>query len=65
MNNQLFVHVPYPFLRDNLPLILERRINPEVFLPADVLDGLIPEELATIAEALAQNGQTTTIHGPF
>jgi len=65
MNNQIFVHVPYPFLRDNLPLILERRINPEVFLPADVLDGLIPEELATIAEALAQNGQTTTIHGPF
>ncbi len=41
MNNQIFVHVPYPFLRDNLPLILERRINPEVFLPADVLDGLI------------------------
>lgn len=65
MNNQIFAHVPYPFLRDNLPLILERRINPEVFLPADVLDSLIPEELSTIAEALARNGQTTTIHGPF
>ena len=65
MNNQLFAHVPYPFLRENLSLILERRINPEVFLPADVLDGLIPEELAAIAEALARNGLTTTIHGPF
>jgi sugar phosphate isomerase/epimerase len=65
MNNQIFAHVPYPFLRENLPLILERRINPEVFLPADVLDSLIPEELATIAETLARNGQTTTIHGPF
>jgi len=65
MNNQIFAHVPYPFLRENLPLILERRINPEIFLPADVLDTLVPEELATIAETLARNGQTTTIHGPF
>jgi sugar phosphate isomerase/epimerase len=65
MNNQIFVHVPYLFLRDNLPLIIERRINPEIFLPADVLDGLIPEELTAIAEALAINGQETTIHGPF
>lgn len=65
MNNQIFVHVPYPFLRDNLPLVLERGVNPEVFLPGDVLDSLIPEELAAIAEALARNGRQTTIHGPF
>lgn len=65
MNNQIFVHVPYLFLRDNLPLIIERRINPEIFLPADVLDALIPEELTAIAGALAANGQKTTIHGPF
>lgn len=65
MNKPIFVHVPYPFLRENLSLILERGINPEVFLPADVLDNLIPEELASIAEALALNGQQTTIHGPF
>jgi len=65
MNNRIFVHVPYLFLRDNLSLIIERRINPEIFLPADVLDGLIPEELTAIAEALATNGQETTIHGPF
>jgi sugar phosphate isomerase/epimerase len=65
MNNRIFVHVPYLFLRDNLSLIIERRINPEIFLPADVLDGLIPEELTAIAEALSANGQETTIHGPF
>lgn len=65
MDNQIFCHVPYPFIRDNLSLVLERGINPELFFPADVLDSLIPEELAAIAEALAQNGRTTTIHGPF
>ncbi len=65
MNNQIFAHVPYPFIRDNLQLVLERQINPELFFPADVLDSLIPEELAAIAEALGQNGRTSTIHGPF
>ncbi|HEY6873022.1 MAG TPA: sugar phosphate isomerase/epimerase family protein [Geobacteraceae bacterium] len=64
-NKEIFAHVPYPFIRDNLPLILERRINPELFFPADVLDSFIPEELAAIAGALAQNGLKTTIHGPF
>ena len=65
MNNALFVHVPYPFLRDNLSLILERGINPEIFLPAEVLDCLIPEELSAIAEGLFAKGLATTIHGPF
>jgi len=41
MNDRLFAHIPYHFLRDNLPLVIERRINPEVFLPADILDNLI------------------------
>jgi sugar phosphate isomerase/epimerase len=65
MNKRLFAHIPYHFLRDNLPLIIERRINPEVFLPADILDNLIPEELAAIAAGLAKNGLNATIHGPF
>jgi len=65
MSDPIHAHIPYPFLRDNLPLVLERRINPEVFLPADVLDALIPEELASVADALAGNGLHCTIHGPF
>jgi len=65
MNNRLFAHIPYHFLRENLALVIERRINPEVFLPADVLDSLIPEELAAVAEGLGGSGLRTTIHGPF
>jgi len=65
MNNRLFAHIPYKFLRENLSLVIERRINPEVPFPCEVLDTLIPEELAAIADGLAGNGLRTTIHGPF
>ena len=65
MSNRLFVHIPYTFLRENLSLVIERRINPEVFLPCDILDSLIPEELAAIAAGLAESGLRATIHGPF
>ncbi len=65
MNNQVFAHIPYNFLRDNLSLVIGRRINPEIFLPCDVLDALVPEELTAIATALGENGLQATIHGPF
>jgi sugar phosphate isomerase/epimerase len=65
MTDRTHAHIPYPFLRENLHLILERRINPEIFLPAEVLDTLIPEELEAIADALAREGRSCTIHGPF
>lgn len=65
MNNRLFAHIPYHFLRENLSLVVERRINPEVFLPGEVLDTLIPEELGAIAAGLEENGLRATMHGPF
>jgi len=65
MSERLYAHIPYTFLRENLPLIIERRIQPEVFLPADSLDILIPEELAAIAGELERNALRATIHGPF
>jgi len=65
MNDRLFVHVPYSFLQQNLELVLAKRVNPEVFFSGDMLDTLIPEELAAIAATLAGNGLETTIHAPF
>ena len=65
MNNQLFAHIPYKFLRENLSLIIDRRINPEVFFPCEILETLIPEELAAIAAGLEKNGLRATIHGPY
>ncbi len=65
MNDRLFVHVPYSFLLQNLELVLTRRVNPEVFFSGDMLDSLIPEELAAIAATLTGSGLSTTIHAPF
>ncbi|MFZ3207228.1 MAG: sugar phosphate isomerase/epimerase, partial [Geobacteraceae bacterium] len=65
MNNQIFAHIPYPLLKQNLELIVTRRINPEIFLPGEVLDTLIPDELTSIAETLTRNGLKSTIHAPF
>lgn len=65
MRNRVHAHVPYPMLGQNLPTIISRRINPEIFLPGPVLDAIIPEETAAYAEALATAGIRTTIHAAF
>ena len=65
MRSQVYAHIPYPYLQKNLPLVLERRINPELFFSGETLDSLIPEELAAIAAALVGNSLSTTIHAPF
>ena len=43
MNNAVFVHVPYARLGEHLKTLVTRRINPELFFPAETLDTLIPE----------------------
>lgn len=65
MRNRVYAHVPYPMLAENLPVITSRRINPEIFFSGDVLDSLIPEELAAIAGTLAGAGLRCTFHAPF
>jgi len=65
MNSRVFAHVPYWFMQQNLPLILERRVNPELYISGEAFDSLDPEELAGIASALAGNGLHTTMHAPY
>ena len=65
MDNRVFAHVPYSFLQKNLPLVLDRRVNPEVYLTGEDFDTLIPEELGRIAAALSENGCSTTMHAPY
>lgn len=65
MNDRIHAHVPYPRLSANLDYILARRLNPEIFLPAEALDQIIWEELAAQAGALHAAGLATTIHAPF
>lgn len=65
MRKRVFVHVPYLQIEEHLPFILERRLNPELFFPADALDNLDQVRLAEIASALRDAGLSCTIHAPF
>ena len=65
MPNRVYAHVPFSMLSANLPVILDRRINPEIFFPGEVLDGLVPEEVGAVAETLAEAGLRCTFHAPF
>lgn len=65
MNSRLFVHVPYWFLQRDLKTVLERKVNPEVYLSGEVYDSLNREELSTISAALKDNGLSTTMHAPY
>jgi sugar phosphate isomerase/epimerase len=64
-SKRLFVHVPYPQLKEQLPFLLERRLNPELFFSADALDGLDQAELSAAADLLKREGHSCTIHSPF
>lgn len=65
MNNRIHCHVPYPRLSGYLDHIITRRLNTEIYLPAEALDTMVWEELATQAQALHDAGLATTIHAAF
>ena len=65
MNHVIHAHVPYARLGEHLEFAIAHRINPEVYLPAESLDRLVWEDLASHADALNAAGLATTIHAPF
>ena len=65
MKSDIHAHVPYPRLGEYLEFAIARRINPEVFFPAESLDNLVWDELALLAETIHTAGLSTTIHAPF
>ena len=65
MTNKIHAHIPYPQLAQHLAYLVEGRINPEIYLPADALDRMVWEDLAVQAQALNAAGLATTIHSPF
>ncbi|KAB0671175.1 sugar phosphate isomerase/epimerase [Oryzomonas sagensis] len=65
MKNKIHAHVPYPQLSEHLAYLVERRINPEIYLPAEALDRMVWEELGVQAQTLHSAGLAVTIHSPF
>ncbi len=65
MPSLLCAHIPWPRLEEHRSYLLEERINPELYLPADALDSLSMTQLASLANDLRSHGLSCTIHAPF
>jgi len=65
MPSLLCAHVPWLRLAEHRSFILEKQINPEVYLSADALDAMHWHVMSDFAADLAGNGLSCTIHAPF
>ena len=65
MSELLHVHVPYQNLDDLLPMVLERRLQPEIGFKGPDLDQLDPELIDRASTELAEAGLAVTVHAPF
>lgn len=63
--SQLQVHVPLHYLKRNLPIFLEKELNPEIYLNYQALRRCSPKEIDLLAGTLLRHGRRITIHGPF
>lgn len=60
------INMPFQLLVDRyLPLVLEKRINPEIGFDCFVLDKFKREDFRNVADRLTDAGLTITMHAPF
>ncbi len=62
---QVHVNMPWRHLPDYFEMVLESRINVEIGLEAEQLDGVPRSEFRSVAAKLHQRGCRITLHGPF
>lgn len=65
MPSLLCAHVPWPRLAEHRRYLLDERVNPELYLPADALDTLDRDLLRDFAAELVAHGLSCTIHATF
>ncbi|MRR16313.1 MAG: sugar phosphate isomerase/epimerase [Deltaproteobacteria bacterium] len=58
-------HMPYQLLPRYLPMILEKKLNPEIYFSHYALSSLDLGECTGIAAKLASAGLSVTFHSPF
>ncbi len=65
-NHDIHIHVPFQLLRGTyLPLMIDRRFNPEISLTGEDLDSLSVAEFKPIADQLQQHRLKCRLHAPF
>jgi len=65
MPRTIHAHVPFPQVLEHLAFMVTKGVHPEIFFSGEVLDSTLPEELESVATALASLKLTCTIHAPF
>lgn len=61
----IHAHVPFSLVLHNLDYMVAEGIHPEIFFSGDTLDATLPEEIESVATALASFDLSCTIHSPF
>lgn len=61
---KVHVHVPYPKVEENISLIREKRLNPEIYFPSSSLDSLKREDIYRLRQLLDYN-PSLSVHAPF
>mgnify|MGYP002683375524 CR=1 FL=1 len=62
---KVHVHMPYSLLPQHLPMVLEKKLNPEIYFSHVALQSLDKNQCAGIARALGDAGLKVTFHAPF
>ncbi len=58
--------VPFRLLKEKyLPMVLEKRINPEIGIDGGIIDTHSKKDFLEMASILQQEGLSITLHGPF
>jgi len=65
MADQRHVHIPYSQLNELLPMLIERKLQPEIGFKGPDLDQLDPELIDRAATQLADASLAVTVHAPF
>lgn len=65
MPDIIHAHVPFPLAEQHLDYMIAHNVHPEIFLSGEVLDAIIPEQIESVAAALAAAAISCTIHAPF
>ena len=65
MSERLHVTIPYRQLDELLPMVLERRLQPEIGFKGPDLDQLDPELIDRAHAELTEAGLAVTVHAPF
>ena len=62
---KVHVHMPYSLLPQHLPMVLEKKLNPEIYFSHVALQSLDKNQCAGVARALGDAGLKVTFHAPF